>query len=346
MSTAEQQQDNNTAMAAGAETLSTTTTDKNETTVVAPSSTVSNRLVRLVSKEGDAFEVELNIMTISKLVEAQAMHDDDDVEEEEAQDILLPVVPSLMLARIIEFARHYDIEPMTEYERPLVSANLSEIVQQWYADFINVDNNVLVDLVNAVNYMDMTPLRSLCCAAIAVKLKDKTPDEMRANLAMPGSAPPSAPTDPVASARGLAMCKAVHAIVTDAMGKAVNLAREELGEAVASTAFYTVVDTKFVGLQEAMKEAVTAAAAREGCSDAELAAELSRFDDEFTVAREAMQTFIEQSKTVADTNNQAGEGGSAWTAAFDAAKKAVGIVNAAEEAKEANDNDMEEEEED
>lgn len=176
-------------------------------TVVAPPSTVSNRLVRLVSKEGDAFEVELNIMAISELVKMQAAHDDDDVEEGDAQDILLPVVSSLMLARIIEFARHHHTEPMTEYERPMVSANLSEIVQQWYADYINVDNGVLVDLVNAANYMDMTPLRSLCCAAIAVKIKDKTPDEIRANLAMPGSAPftPSPPTDPVADTANQAL---------------------------------------------------------------------------------------------------------------------------------------------
>jgi S-phase kinase-associated protein 1 len=147
--------------------------------------TISNRLVRLVSKEGDAFEVELDIIAVSKLVLATASERGDEDEEEEEDEILLPAVSTRILARVVEFARHYHSDPMTEFERPLKSAILSEIVQQWYADFINVDNSTLVDLVNAVNYMELKPLLSLCQAAIAAKIKDKTPEQIRANLAMP-----------------------------------------------------------------------------------------------------------------------------------------------------------------
>lgn len=158
-----------------------------ETTAPAAAA-ISNRLVRLVSKEGDAFEVELNVIAMSKLVMVAASTDDEEAggdDAAEAQDILLPAVPTRVLARILEFARHYHAEPMTEIEKPLKDADLSKVVQQWYADFINVDNTVLVDLVNAVNYMEAKPLLTLCMAAIAARIKDQTPEQIRANITMP-----------------------------------------------------------------------------------------------------------------------------------------------------------------
>ena len=42
---------------------------------------------------------------------------DDEQDEQEAQEIPLPNVKSAILARVIEFAQHYRIEPMTEIEK-------------------------------------------------------------------------------------------------------------------------------------------------------------------------------------------------------------------------------------
>lgn len=53
----------------------------------------------------------------------------DDPDDEEAQEIPLPNVKSPILAEVIKFLEHYKVEPMTEIEKPLKSANMNEVVQ-------------------------------------------------------------------------------------------------------------------------------------------------------------------------------------------------------------------------
>ena len=52
-----------------------------------------------------------------------------DDNEEEIQEIPLPNVKSQILGEVIKFIEHYQAEPMTEIEKPLKSANMSEVVQ-------------------------------------------------------------------------------------------------------------------------------------------------------------------------------------------------------------------------
>jgi S-phase kinase-associated protein 1 len=71
-------------------------------------------------------------------------------------------------------------EPMKEIERPLKSAEMKEVVQDWYADFINIaEQQELFDLILAANYMDIKPLLDLSCAKVASMIKGKTAEEIR-----------------------------------------------------------------------------------------------------------------------------------------------------------------------
>jgi S-phase kinase-associated protein 1 len=100
-------------------------------------------------------------------------------DEEEAQEIPLPNVKSTILAKVIEFCRHYKEEPMTEIEKPLKSANMSEVVQEYYSEFTAVEQETLFELILAANYMDIKPLLDLTCATVASMIKGKTPEEIR-----------------------------------------------------------------------------------------------------------------------------------------------------------------------
>ena len=73
-----------------------------------------NRTIHLVSVEGESFDVPLSVGKMSGLVQTMI---DEDLDEEEAQEIPLPNVKSTILAKIIEFAQHYKIEPMSEIEK-------------------------------------------------------------------------------------------------------------------------------------------------------------------------------------------------------------------------------------
>eukprot|EP00286_Rhodomonas_abbreviata_P025873 CAMPEP_0181313132 /NCGR_PEP_ID=MMETSP1101-20121128/14085_1 /TAXON_ID=46948 /ORGANISM="Rhodomonas abbreviata, Strain Caron Lab Isolate" /LENGTH=170 /DNA_ID=CAMNT_0023420065 /DNA_START=30 /DNA_END=542 /DNA_ORIENTATION=- len=134
------------------------------------------RTIHLVSQEGESFDVPLSVGKMSDLVKTMI---DDEQEEDEAQEIPLPNVKSAILAKVIEFAQHYKAEPMTEIEKPLKSANMAEVVQEWYSTFVAVDQEVLFELILAANYMDIKPLLDLTCATVASMIKGKSPEDIR-----------------------------------------------------------------------------------------------------------------------------------------------------------------------
>lgn len=165
---------------------------------IAAASTASGRTVHLVSQEGESFEVSLENAKMSELVKTMI---DEEQDEDEAQEIPLPNVKSAILAKVIEFIQRHKTEPMTEIEKvcrtdfpnkvsrshlflslliqPLKSAQMSEVVQEWYANFVNVEQEVLFELILAANFMDIKPLLDLTCATVASMIKGKTPEEIR-----------------------------------------------------------------------------------------------------------------------------------------------------------------------
>jgi S-phase kinase-associated protein 1 len=65
-------------------------------------------------------------------------------------------------------------EPMSEIEKPLKSQNMADVVQKWYADFVDLEQVLLFELILAANYMDIKPLLDLTCATVASMIKGKT----------------------------------------------------------------------------------------------------------------------------------------------------------------------------
>lgn len=157
--------------------------------------------VKLVSKEGDTFEVPVEIAKLSNLVVTTLGEEedcDDDyndydatTNEEEDNDnnnannttvveIPLPNVKATVLAKVIEYCTHYkQVESMTPITTPLKSIHIEEIVQEWYADFVNVDQTLLFELVTAANFMDIKHLLDLTCLAVSVLIKGKSAEEIR-----------------------------------------------------------------------------------------------------------------------------------------------------------------------
>mmetsp|Transcript_16986 Transcript_16986/g.37127 ORF Transcript_16986/g.37127 Transcript_16986/m.37127 type:complete len:187 (-) Transcript_16986:62-622(-) len=148
--------------------------------------------VQLISNEGDKFPIPITVAQMSELVKSMMENnddedeDDDDEEEEEdtkkTTEIPLPNVKSDVLKKVIEFCEHHLAEPMTEIEKPLKSQSMADVVQKWYADFVDLEQVLLFELILAANYMDIKPLLDLTCATVASMIKGKTPDEIRATF--------------------------------------------------------------------------------------------------------------------------------------------------------------------
>ena len=84
-----------------------------------------------------------------------------------------------VLTKVIEFCKMHQTTPMNEIEKPLKSAVMGEVVQEWYANFVSVEQEILFELILAANYMDIKPLLDLTCATVASMIKGKTPEEIR-----------------------------------------------------------------------------------------------------------------------------------------------------------------------
>eukprot|EP00644_Phytophthora_capsici_P018866 jgi/Phyca11/577586/estExt2_Genewise1.C_PHYCAscaffold_1510012 len=130
--------------------------------------------------DGEVFEVETPVAILSELVKTLVADDQD--EGDEIQEITLPNVKGHVLAKVVEFCRHHKDAPMADIQESLKSANLSECVDPWDAQFVNLDQKLLYKLILAADYMDIKSLLDLSIAKLVAMIKGKTPEEIRANF--------------------------------------------------------------------------------------------------------------------------------------------------------------------
>jgi len=142
-------------------------------------------MINLVSKEGDVYEVPISVAKMSQLVAETLDGDEDDDDDDadgnrrEVRDVPLPNVSSTVLAKVIEFGKHYQEEPMTPIQTPLKSSHIEDLVQKWYAEFVDVPQHLLFQLVAAANFMDIRALLDLTCLAVSILIKGKSAGELR-----------------------------------------------------------------------------------------------------------------------------------------------------------------------
>ncbi|KAL7428349.1 hypothetical protein ACHAXM_001236 [Skeletonema potamos] len=138
-------------------------------------------IVKLTSKEGDTFDVPIEVARLSNLV-VTTLGDDtnDDTNTEDVIEIPIPNVRTQVLAKVIEYCTHFHQEPkVTNITTPLKSNRIEEIVQEWYAEFVDVEQMMLFELVTAANFMDIKQLLDLTCLAVSVLIKGKSAEEIR-----------------------------------------------------------------------------------------------------------------------------------------------------------------------
>lgn len=137
----------------------------------------NSKKIMLLSQDDIQFEVSSNIIELSELVKTMICNSDED-DDNDVQEMPLPNVRSSVLAKVIEYCRHYSEEPMSEIEKPLISSEMCDVVQNWYANFVDIDDEMVFEILLAANYMDIKPLLNLCSATVASKCKGKTIEEM------------------------------------------------------------------------------------------------------------------------------------------------------------------------
>ena len=123
--------------------------------------------------DGENVEVDKEIACKSILV--KGIVDDSGIEDE----IPLSSVKKAILDKIIVYCTYIHQNTPPEIDKPLRSNNLNDVVSEWYADFVNLDQEVLFELILAANFMDIKSLLELTCAKVASLIKGKTIPEIR-----------------------------------------------------------------------------------------------------------------------------------------------------------------------
>mmetsp|Transcript_100652 Transcript_100652/g.123244 ORF Transcript_100652/g.123244 Transcript_100652/m.123244 type:complete len:195 (+) Transcript_100652:103-687(+) len=127
----------------------------------------------LKSQDMKVFKVKKEIAMQSALI--KTMWSGDQTETE----IPLPNVRGSILNKVIKYMAYHHKNPAKEIEKPLKSANMREVCSEWDANYVEVDQETLFELILAANYMDIKSLLDLTCAKVASMIKGKTPEEIR-----------------------------------------------------------------------------------------------------------------------------------------------------------------------
>ena len=144
-----------------------------------PSNLEDNNTVTFISQEGDKFIIKKKTAIMSGLV-LSMINDDDDDDDDDEHEIPLANVKSKILELVIKYMKYHTEHGLPEeIEKPLKSADMSEILCEWDAKFIEVDQEVLFELILAANYMDIKSLLDCTCATVASMIKGKSPEEIR-----------------------------------------------------------------------------------------------------------------------------------------------------------------------
>ena len=132
-----------------------------------------NKKVLFLTSDGHTVEVEREIASKSEWVK-------NIVEGSEVDDnIPLTVINKATLLKVIEYCTYINTNVPPQIDRPLRSNELSDIVDPWYAEFVNLEQEVLFELILAANFMDIKSLLVLACAKVHSLMKGMTIPQVR-----------------------------------------------------------------------------------------------------------------------------------------------------------------------
>ena len=92
-----------------------------------------SEMIKLQTMDGETVEVEKEIACKSVLV--KGIVDDSGADDE----IPLPQIKKAILVKIIDYCTYINTNSPPEIEKPLRSNELSDVVNPWYAEFVNLE---------------------------------------------------------------------------------------------------------------------------------------------------------------------------------------------------------------
>ncbi|KAI8554027.1 hypothetical protein RHMOL_Rhmol05G0065400 [Rhododendron molle] len=142
-----------------------------------PKTMSTPKKIVLKSSDGETFEVEETVALESQTIKHMIKDDCAD------NTIPLPNVNSKILAKVIEYCRkHVEASGSSNANDLDKDAADNEALKKWDAEFVNVDQGVLFDLILAAEYLNIKSLQDLTCQTVADMIPGSTPEEILNNM--------------------------------------------------------------------------------------------------------------------------------------------------------------------
>ena len=105
----------------------------------------------------------------------------DMIGSEENAELPVDTVNPQIMDKVLQFMEHHAENPPEPIPRPIKTNVIGDIVSEWDASFINLgdDQDSLMDLILAANYLDCRSLLELGILKIATMVKDKNAEEVK-----------------------------------------------------------------------------------------------------------------------------------------------------------------------
>lgn len=145
-------------------------------------SNIESKGVTLISSDNVNFDISFKASQMSILIEEMTKEkeeEEEDGEKDSKQIIPLLNIKSDILKLIVDFCEYHAITPVGEIEKPLKKVEIKEILSEWDLKFLKMENEVLLELILAANYMDIKELLSVVCVKIAFVFRNNTVEEIK-----------------------------------------------------------------------------------------------------------------------------------------------------------------------
>ena len=130
--------------------------------------------MKLITSDGEVFEIDEKIATLSGLL-VDFVNEDEDGDKDEP--IPLANVTSDVMKKVIEWAEHHKDDDPSQDEKEGEQITLD--ISSWDANFIKVDQGMLFSLILAANYLKIDGLLDLATSTVSNMIRGKSPKEIR-----------------------------------------------------------------------------------------------------------------------------------------------------------------------
>eukprot|EP00013_Stygamoeba_regulata_P021144 CAMPEP_0177656444 /NCGR_PEP_ID=MMETSP0447-20121125/15575_1 /TAXON_ID=0 /ORGANISM="Stygamoeba regulata, Strain BSH-02190019" /LENGTH=162 /DNA_ID=CAMNT_0019160573 /DNA_START=17 /DNA_END=505 /DNA_ORIENTATION=+ len=131
--------------------------------------------ITLQSVDGQNFTANLEAMKLSETIKNLV----GDISDQTTVPIPLSNVSSKILELVIKYCTHHHEHPSPSTADRDNDEKRTDDIDAWDAEFCQIEQSDLFELILAANYLDIKPLLDLTCKTVANMIKGKTPEEIR-----------------------------------------------------------------------------------------------------------------------------------------------------------------------